>query len=53
MSLWEMAKRYRRIAAAIGEDEMKRKATYIARLDSALPGADEAMRKPSKGLAAD
>lgn len=52
-SYWEMAKRYRRIALAIGEDEMKRKTKFVARLGAALPGPDDALRKPHKDLAAD
>ncbi len=52
-SLWEMARRYRRIAVALGDDEMKRKVKYVARLDSALGGSEEPLWKPGKGLAAD
>jgi hypothetical protein len=53
VSLWEMAKRYRRMAAAIGEDEMTRKAKYIVQLGSARAGIDEASQKAGKGFAAD
>ena len=49
--LWDKARRYRRIAAALGEDEMKRKVKFRARLGSAA--GDETPKREDKALAAD
>jgi hypothetical protein len=53
--LWERAARYRRIAAALGDDEMKRKRHYAPRLGSPRGSRDqeEASQKSRKPLAAD
>lgn len=53
--LWERAARYRRIAAALGDDEMKRTRRYGARLGSAAgnQNQDEAPQTSRKPLAAD
>jgi len=50
--LWEQARRYRRILAALGDEDMKRKVNYVGRLGSAT-GADDKVKRPDKALAAD
>jgi hypothetical protein len=53
--LWERAARYRRIAAALSDDEMKRKRNYVARLGSPMgkSSQDEVPQHGRKPLAAD
>jgi hypothetical protein len=50
--LWEQARRYRRILAALGEEDSKRKMNYAGRLGSAA-GADDKAKRSDKALAAD
>jgi hypothetical protein len=50
--LWEQARRYRRILAALGEEDLKRKVNYAGKLDSAAGAGDKAKRS-DKALAAD
>jgi hypothetical protein len=50
--LWEQARRYRRILAALGEEDMKRKINFAGRLGSAT-GTDDKAKRSDKALAAD
>lgn len=50
---WKKAARYRRIAAAVGDEEMKRKAQYPVRLGSATGDEKGVRDRLRKSLAAD
>lgn len=53
LSFWERAKRYRRLAASVADEELTRKIKHVARLGDAGAKAEDTADRIGKSQAAD
>ena len=53
LSFWERAKRYRRLAASVADEELTRKINHVARLGDAGAKTEDAVDRIGKSQAAD